>query len=46
MSGRLRLDRSSEEMSAATKRSFAVAENGSFPIHSVQAGLALEGLGR
>jgi hypothetical protein len=39
MSGRLRLDRSSEEMSVATKRSFAVAENGSFPIHSVHAAL-------
>jgi hypothetical protein len=37
MTERLSEERSSEEMSVAIKRSFAVAENGSFPIHSVQA---------
>ena len=41
MTERLTEDRSSEEMSAATKRSFAAAENGSFPTHSVQAVLTL-----
>jgi hypothetical protein len=37
MTERLSEERSSEEMRVATKSSFAVAENGSFPIHSVQA---------
>ncbi len=41
MTERLTEDKSSEEMSAATKRSFAAAENGSFPTHSVQAVLTL-----
>jgi len=41
MTERLTEDRSSEEMSAATKRSFAAAEKASFPSHSVQAVLTL-----
>ena len=41
MTERLTEDRSSEEMSAATKRSFAAAEKGSFPSQSVQAVLRL-----
>lgn len=36
MTERLREERSSEEMSVATRVSFAVAKRGSFPIHSVQ----------
>ncbi len=36
MTGRLSDERRSEEMSVATRASFAVAENGSFPIHAVQ----------
>jgi hypothetical protein len=36
MTERLSDETSSEEMSVATKRSFAAAENGSFPVHWVQ----------
>jgi hypothetical protein len=36
MTERLIEERSSEEMSVATRRSFAAAENGSPPIHSAQ----------
>jgi len=36
MTGRLSEERRSEEMSVATRASFAVAENESFPIHAVQ----------
>jgi hypothetical protein len=46
MTERLSVDRSSEEMSVATKSSFAVAENRSSPIHSVQAALAFWRPGR
>jgi hypothetical protein len=38
---RLTEERSSEERSAATRRSFAAAEKGSFPTHAVQAVLML-----
>jgi len=36
MTERLSEERSSEEMSVATRASFAAAANGSFPIHAVQ----------